>query len=57
MFPVPPTLPPALPQLLGRNVVIQYLFGLLSQRLFGQIIVQAVPNEYICLFYVSIQII
>ena len=43
-------------------VGIQNLFGLSShclfgQLLFGQIIFQAVPNEYFCLFYVYIQIV
>ena len=43
------------------SVGIKFLFGLLSQHLFGpllfgRVIVQAVPNEYFCPFYVSIQI-
>ena len=38
-------------------VGIQYLFGILSPLLFGQIIPQAVPKEYFFPFYVSILII
>ena len=39
-------------------VMIQYLFGILpqflyGQLLFGQIIIQSNPNDYICLFYIS----